>query len=82
MTCEQVGERVDRTAATVRSWVRTGQLEGYRFQGREIRITEAALQAFIEGQRNGAAREDRLPQRAKPLDLATWRGSEKSRLGS
>lgn len=77
LTVDEVAERIGRRPGTVREWVRTGQLEGYLFRDRQYRVTETALQSFMESQRqrSGAGKADRCEVlgRPKATDLSAWR---------
>lgn len=68
-TVAQVAEMFDRKSQTIRDWIKKGRLRGYLFNGREYRITGAALAEFQEGQRNGTPPADRTVVE----DLGAWR---------
>lgn len=70
LTVSEVAEELGRAASTVRGWIASGALDSYKFRGREHRVTRAALDAFLERERNGDRRE-----RADTdgLDLGAWR---------
>ena len=68
-TVAQVAEMFDRKSQTIRDWIKKGRLRGYLFNGREYRITAAALREFQEKQRNGASHVDR----GEEVDLGAWR---------
>ena len=71
LTVEQVGEKLGRRPGTVRDWIRAGKLRAYMF-GKEYRVTPAALEDFIQAQREG--KPDRTAkQPAKVADLSRWR---------
>ncbi|HLZ71448.1 MAG TPA: helix-turn-helix domain-containing protein [Dehalococcoidia bacterium] len=50
LSVEDVAERVKASPATVRRWLRSGQLRGIRLGGRKLgwRISEAELRRFLE----------------------------------
>ena len=53
LTVPDVAERFDKAESTVRDWCRAGRFDGaYRLNDREWRIPPAAVDAFIEAQRN------------------------------
>ena len=54
LTVDDVAKFFDRSPVTVRAWIRGGRLGAYRFQGREYRIPESALEEFQERERNGS----------------------------
>jgi excisionase family DNA binding protein len=69
-TVAEVAQRHGRSPQTVRDWIKSGELQAYRFKDREWRITPAALAEFEGRQRNGQARE----RSASPgTDLSAWR---------
>ncbi len=49
-TISEIAERLKVSPKTVRRWIARGDLVTYRF-GRQIRITEADLNAFVAGHR-------------------------------
>ena len=50
---EAVAKFFGRSPSTIRTWIRAGRLEAYRFRGSEYRITHAALEEFQDQERNG-----------------------------
>ena len=53
LTVDDVAKFFDRSPVTVRAWIRGGRLRAYRFQRREYRIPESALEEFQDRERNG-----------------------------
>ena len=51
LTVEDVAVFFNRSPVTIRTWIRDGRLRAYRFQGREYRITESAVEEFRQRQR-------------------------------
>ena len=51
LTIEEVGKFFDRSPVTIRAWIRAGRLRAYRFQGREYRVCESALEEFQQKER-------------------------------
>lgn len=51
LTVDEVAALLNRAASTVRSWCHSGKLKAYRLNGREYRITHAALAEFQTAQR-------------------------------
>jgi len=45
---EEVAEETCRSPSTVRSWLISGQLRGYKLQGRDWRVPRSALRAFLD----------------------------------
>jgi excisionase family DNA binding protein len=69
MTVEEVAEETRRAPSTIRGWLIAGELEGYKLNGRDWRITRAALRAYLEDQ--GGA--DESPPAAGDVDIGAWR---------
>ena len=69
----EVAKMVGRKPSTVRGWCAAGQLDGYRLNGRDWRVTHAALQAFLQGQRKGTEPATRTERRRATLALGAWR---------
>jgi excisionase family DNA binding protein len=72
LTISQVSARIGRAPSTVRGWLERGELNGYRFRGREWRIPPAALQEFVERERGTSPRS---PARSA---IADWRSVGKN----
>jgi excisionase family DNA binding protein len=47
LSAEQIAERLNVSAQSVRAWLRTGKLKGVR-AGRLWRVLESELEAFLE----------------------------------
>jgi excisionase family DNA binding protein len=47
LTVFEVAEQLKVSAKTIRLWIETGKLTGYRF-GKDYRISKEDLEAFIE----------------------------------
>ena len=52
-TAAQVAGIFQRSPQTVRDWINARRLRAYKLNGREYRITRAAVDEFLEQQRNG-----------------------------
>lgn len=48
LTVEQAAEKLQMHPATIRRYIRDGQISGVRLGARQWRISAAALKAFIE----------------------------------
>ena len=78
-TVRQIAARFDRRPSTVRAWLESGRLRGYRFGNREWRATADALREFEEGERQreerGAGSNPAPPTRprGRPVNLGAWR---------
>lgn len=71
LTVAQVAQLFGRAPGTVRQWLESGQLEGYKLFGREWRVPLAAVGAFQERQRMGAAHPGGRASRTQ--SLGDWR---------
>ena len=71
LTVEQIAERFGRSPGTVRDWIRAKKLRAYPFSGKEYRVTPAALEEFIQAQREG--KQEPAKRQGKPVDLGGWR---------
>lgn len=72
LTVAQIAQRFGRSPSTVRQWLESGALEGYKLFRREWRVTPAALAAFQKRQRSGSARSTASPARGH-ASLGDWR---------
>ncbi|OLC08939.1 MAG: hypothetical protein AUH42_00245 [Gemmatimonadetes bacterium 13_1_40CM_70_11] len=70
LTVAEVATLFQRAPSTVRQWLESGQLEGYKLFGREWRVTRAAVAALQERQRQGGDRRGPVPSAGS---LADWR---------
>jgi excisionase family DNA binding protein len=69
----EVAERTRRADSTVRAWLNHGLFPGaYKLRGRDWRIPQTALQAFLEEEATGKGTR-RNGQRTGTVDLAAWR---------
>ena len=66
----QVAALYGKSPNTIRRWLESGQLEGYKLFGREWRVTQQMLSAFQENQRCGMGRGP-VSRQVKPIDA--WR---------
>lgn len=73
LTVDQVAERMGRKPSTVRGWLAGGDLQGYKLQGRDWRVTEDALRRFVEKQKEPKPAERPNARTGKPADLGAWR---------
>lgn len=49
----EVAEETCRSPSTVRGWLISGQLRGYKLQGPDWRVPRSALRASLDGQGRG-----------------------------
>ena len=80
LTLEEAGNIVGRSPSTVRTWLNTGQLDGFKLNGRSWRIRESALRNFIERQESGEHEPPTV--RNGSVDLGAWRSIAPSKEAS
>lgn len=68
----EVAEETCRAPSTVRSWLISGHLWGYKLQGRDWRVPRSALRAFLDAQ---PSQDDGLVEDADAaeVDIGAWR---------
>lgn len=71
LTVADLAQRFRRHPSTIRQWLESGRLEGYKLLGREWRVPLAAVATFQDQQRHGRERRS-SPTRGVP-SLADWR---------
>lgn len=71
LTVADLAQRFRRHPSTIRQWLESGRLEGYKLFGREWRVPLAAVAAFQDQQRQG--RERRSSPARGAQSLADWR---------
>ena len=72
LTLDEVAELCGRAPGTVRTWLNTGQLDGFKLLGRSWRVRASALQEFIVRQEAGE-HEPPTVRESGPVDLGAWR---------
>ena len=72
LTLEETAEIVGRSPSTVRTWLNTGRLDGFKLNARSWRIRESALRTFIERQEAGE-HEPATVRSFGTVDLGAWR---------
>jgi len=72
LTVAQIAQLFGRSPSTVRQWLESGAIEGYKLFRREWRVTPAALAAFQTRHRSGSARSPASPARGQG-SLGDWR---------
>jgi excisionase family DNA binding protein len=75
LTVAQIAQLFGRSPSTVRQWLESGALEGYKLFRREWRVTPAAFAAFQIRQRSGIARSTGSPARGQG-SLGDWRARD------
>lgn len=67
MTAREVGVLLSRSQNTVRRWLESGELRGYKLRGREWRVTRQAIVDFQTRERIGPKGD------GDDIDLGGWR---------
>ena len=70
LTVEQVADETGRAPSTVRGWLLSGHLRGYKLNGRDWRVPPHALRAYLDGQSRGSNESTREPDGG---DISDWR---------
>lgn len=77
LTVAEVAEVVGRKESTIRTWLGREQIpEAYHLNNRDWRIPRAALQRYLERQRNGYKGKIGIPAE-NTADLSDWRAYSK-----
>src|SRR3989442_5092978 len=71
LTVTDLAQRFRRHPSTIRQWLESGRLEGYKLFGREWRVALASAAAFQDQQRHGRERGGSLARSAP--SLGDWR---------
>ena len=71
LTVSDLAQLFRRHPSTIRQWLESGRLEGYKLFGREWRVPLAAVAAFQDQQSHGPEREGSLARGAP--SLGDWR---------
>ena len=69
LTLEEAGKIVGRSPSTVRTWLNTGALDGFKLNARSWRVRESALQSYLKRQESG----EPTVSDTGPVDLDAWR---------
>src|SRR2546428_6444055 len=67
LTVTDLAQRFRRHPSTIRQWLESGRLEGYKLFGREWRVPLAAVAAFQDQQSHGPERAGSLARGAPSL---------------
>ena len=70
LSVEEVAAETGRAPSTVRGWLISGALRGYKLNARDWRIPRAALRAYLDAQ--GAGRVG-TPSGPEHVDVGAWR---------
>ncbi|HSW31892.1 MAG TPA: helix-turn-helix domain-containing protein [Longimicrobiales bacterium] len=70
LSVEEVAAETGRAPSTVRGWLISGALRGYKLNARDWRIPRAALRAYLDAQGAGPAEAQPDPEN---VDISAWR---------
>ena len=70
LTVEEVAEETGRAPSTIRDWLISGALCGYKLNGRDWRVSRATLREYLDAQSNETSG---TPQDAGDVDITAWR---------
>jgi excisionase family DNA binding protein len=73
LTVAELARLFGRKPSSVRGWLEAGLLEGYKLNGREWRVTPAAVEAFQDRQRDGKRSEGSVAGDRPAGGLRDWR---------
>lgn len=73
LTVEEVAEETQRACSTVRGWLIAGDLNGYKLNGRDWRVTRAALRAYLDNQKEGTHAGRSTPEVEDEVAIGAWR---------
>lgn len=74
LTVEEVAKMFGRHPNTIRGWLQSGELRGYKLKGKERRVPRAAIGEFQTRQADPRTPESTT---AGTADLSAWRGHRK-----
>lgn len=74
LTAAEVAAEVGRAPSTVRGWLISGDLRGYKLNGRDWRVPRASLRAYLEEQSNPAP----VGEPDGEVDISAWRRVERA----
>ena len=70
MTLAQVANEVGRATSTIRTWLNSKRLQGYKLNGRDWRVPRSALRTYVGDQRH---LPNQLGTRQDNEDISAWR---------
>ena len=69
LTVEEVAEEMGRAPSTVRGWLITGALRGYKLNGRDWRVPRPALRDYVTAR----TETNDPPSEGGEVDITAWR---------
>lgn len=73
LTVEQVADAIGRAPSTVRGWLQTGALDGYKLNGRDWRVGRGSLRAYQDAQRVSPPVAPPAGSDPRSSSLSDWR---------
>ena len=70
LTVEEVAKETGRAPSTVRDWLISGALCGYKLNGRDWRVARSALRQYLDAQSTHATE---TPGEVGKADITAWR---------
>ena len=70
LTVDEVADETGRAPSTVRGWLISGALRGYKFNNFGWRVPRAALREYLDTRSNQATE---TPGEVSGVDITTWR---------
>ena len=70
LTVKEVAKETDRAPSTVRDWLLSGALRGYKFNDRDWRVPRAALEEYLDAQSKPTSA---TPRDTGDVDIRAWR---------
>ena len=70
LTVEDIAEETGRAPSTVRGWLISGALRGYKLHGYAWRVPCTALREYLDHQ---PMRHEEIPRGASAVDITEWR---------
>ena len=76
LTVQEVADETNRAPSTVRGWLISGALRGYKFNNRDWRVPGAALREYLEAQ---VTEVRKTPRGDGAADISAWRKARDDR---
>ena len=70
LTVEEVADETNRAPSTVRGWLISGALRGYKLNDRDWRVPRAALREYLEAP---SRQTSATPRDTGDVDIRAWR---------
>lgn len=75
LTVEEVAEEVGRAPSTIRDWLGSGTLRGYKLNAKSWRVPRSALREYLDSQGRKEATSVRIEEEEddEDVDISAWR---------